>query len=1026
MNRSDSEEEDDDVRRPRQRRRFDNDEDHDRDTTTSTGNRAARLAALAHRRRRQRMELEREVLELMGDNREDYQPVTTPTTTRRRRRTDDDDDDSRTEAEDDNEEYEADNQDDDGDNEEEEEGEDLMENMMGDYQRIEALDTYGTEGIDDTEYEAMDREARQAAEREIARRSQKRSEGFYGTLYEENDEDEEARQARRGMFAASRIEVQDEQDMAEEEEEEEEDLDGEDPVNLEAFDVGLREWIAQDRTRKEIQRRFRKFLKHFSSETNYGNHHRSNATTSKYEQAIRQMAAHNRSSIVISYMDLMESEPILAYWLADAPKDMLEILHEAATRHTLSLFPSYKDIVHTAIFVRIADIPILDGIRDLRISHMDCLVKTAGVVTRRSAVFPQLSTAYYQCTQCKTTQGPFSMDTTTAASGSPDAAAEFHAPEQCDKCKNFNFRLHPTLCRYRNFQRWLVQESPGSVAPGRVPRSKEVLASDDLIDTARPGELVEITGIYQHAFDASITHQSGFPVFRTYLTANHVQSREDTGSFHLSETDIRKIQELARDKNIGKRIVQSIAPSIFGHDFCKMALAMSMFGGVAKNEPSSSGNNSSNQRIRGDVNVLFLGDPGTAKSQLLKYAERTAPRAVYATGKGASAVGLTASVQKDPVTKEWTLEGGALVLADQGICCIDEFDKMNEQDRTSIHEAMEQQSISVRESRLNIYLRAPGTVHKILSEYCFAFSLQVSKAGIVTSLQARCAVIAAANPIGGRYDSANTLADNVELTDPILQRFDILCVLQDVVDPVSDERLATFVTKSHMRSVPTREWNEADRQTVDDEDDADRRNIIPQDLLRKYIQYARTHVRPVLRGNAFDQEKVASLYVALRRESAASGGVPIAVRHIESIMRMAEAHAKMHLREYVRDDDMDAAIRMMLGSFIDAQKFSVRRALKRSFAKFITSGEDRAHLLLFILQDLFRKEQLYQVIRQRQRNLPESEIERLDVPLDELEGRARERRIYDVSEFCQSAAFREAGYVLDAQRGIISRAFVAA
>jgi DNA replication licensing factor MCM2 len=295
------------------------------------------------------------------------------------------------------------------------------------------------------------------------------------------------------------------------------------------------------------------------------------------------------------------------------------------------------------------------------------------------------------------------MDTTaTAASESPDAAAaEFNAPEQCDKCKNFNFRLHPTLCRYRNFQRWLVQESPGSVAPGRVPRSKEVLASDDLIDTARPGELVEITGIYQHAFDVSVTQQSGFPVFRTYLTANHLQSREDAGSFHLSETDIRKIQELARDKNIGKRIVQSIAPSIFGHEFCKMALAMSMFGGVAKNEPSSGGNtNSSNQRIRGDVNVLFLGDPGTAKSQLLKYAERTAPRAVYATGKGASAVGLTASVQKDPVTKEWTLEGGALVLADQGICCIDEFDKMNEQDRTSIHEAMEQQSISVRDSRL--------------------------------------------------------------------------------------------------------------------------------------------------------------------------------------------------------------------------------------------------------------------------------------------------------------------------------------
>jgi DNA replication licensing factor MCM2 len=197
--------------------------------------------------------------------------------------------------------------------------------------------------------------------------------------------------------------------------------------------------------------------------------------------------------------------------------------------------------------------------------------------------------------------------------------------------------------------------------------------------------------------------------------------------------------------------------------------------------------------------------------------------------------------------------------------------------------------------------------------------------------------------------------------------------------------------------------------------------MIPQDLLRKYIQYARTNVRPVLRGNTFDQEKVASLYVALRRESAASGGVPIAVRHVESIMRMAEAHAKMHLRDYVRDDDMDASILMMLGSFVDSQKFRVRRALKRSFANFLTSGEDRAHLLLHILQDMLRKEQMYQVIRQRQRNHQDDMIETLDVPLDELESRARERRIYDVTEFCKSEAFQDAGYVYDERRRIISR-----
>lgn len=317
---------------------------------------------------------------------------------------------------------------------------------------------------------------------------------------------------------------------------------------------------------------------------------------------------------------------------------------------------------------------------------------------------------------------------------------------------------------------------------------------------------------------------------------------------------------------------------------------------------------------------------------------------------------------------------------------------VNEQDRTSIHEAMEQQSISV------------------------------SKAGIVTSLQARCSVIAAANPIGGRYDSSNTLSDNVELTDPILQRFDILCVLQDEVDPVVDERLASFVTSSHMNAVPTRDLHNS--EAILEESVVQKEGIIDQGLLRKYIQYARTNVKPDLRGNAFDQEKVASLYVALRRESANSGGVPIAVRHVESIMRMAEAHAKMHLRDYVRDDDMDAAIKMMLESFIVAQKFSVRRSLRRSFSKYITSGEDRAHLLLHIIGDMMRKEQMYQVIRLRQRKQSEDMLETLEVPLDELDARARERRIYDVTDFCKGPSFLEAGYQLDENRGVIMRPLI--
>jgi len=243
----------------------------------------------------------------------------------------------------------------------------------------------------------------------------------------------------------------------------------------------------------------------------------------------------------------------------------------------------------------------------------------------------ELQSAYYQCIGCGRAQGPFRVD------GVGSDLAELHMPEMCpnDDCEATHFKLHPTLSRYRNVQRVNLQETPGSVPPGRVPRTKEVLLADDLIDISRPGEEIEVAGVYEHTFDSSLTLKSGFPVFSTFINANHVTKREDASSAsHLTEGDIRRILELGRDPKIGERIVKSIAPSIYGNDFCKMALALSLFGGVPKNVNDK-------HRIRGDVNVLFLGDPGTAKSQLLKYAENTAPRAVYSTGKGASAVGLT-------------------------------------------------------------------------------------------------------------------------------------------------------------------------------------------------------------------------------------------------------------------------------------------------------------------------------------------------------------------------------------------------
>jgi DNA replication licensing factor MCM2 len=333
-----------------------------------------------------------------------------------------------------------------------------------------------------------------------------------------------------------------------------------------------------------------------------------------------------------------------------------------------------------------------------------------------------------------------------------------------------------------------------------------------------------LTGVYRQNLDLSLNRKHGFPVFSTVFEANSITKKEDhLASFYVSDEDEQLIRQLAADPNIAEKIIASIAPSIFGHEDIKTALALSLFGGIPKERQ--------HHRIRGDINVLIMGDPGTAKSQFLKYAEKTAQRAVYTTGQGASAVGLTAAVRHDPLTREWTLEGGALVLADNGICLIDEFDKMNDKDRTSIHEAMEQQSISI------------------------------SKAGIVTSLQARCAVIAAANPLRGRYDPSLSFAQNVDLTEPILSRFDILCVVRDQVDLVEDEKLARFVVNSHiLSSVDETERVEGPSQTNKDK-------ALPQEILRKYIYYAKRNCSPKLTNVESARKKISKLYADLRQAS---------------------------------------------------------------------------------------------------------------------------------------------------------------
>ncbi|KAK4162643.1 DNA replication licensing factor mcm2 [Cladorrhinum sp. PSN259] len=651
----------------------------------------------------------------------------------------------------------------------------------------------------------------------------------------------------------------------------------------------LTDWVSQPAVQRTIKREFKAFLTEYTDESG----------SSVYGNRIRTLGEINAESLEVSYEHLSTSKAILAYFLANAPAEMLKLFDEVAMDVVLLHYPDYERI-HAEIHVRIFDLPVHYTLRQLRQSHLNCLVRVSGVVTRRTGVFPQLKYVKFDCGKCGVTLGPFQQESNVEVKIS-----------YCQSCQSRGpFTLNSEKTVYRNYQKLTLQESPGTVPAGRLPRHREVVLLWDLIDKAKPGEEIEVTGIYRNNYDAQLNNRNGFPVFATILEANNVvKSHDQLAGFRMTEEDEHEIRRLSKDPHIVDKIINSIAPSIYGHTDIKTAVALSLFGGVAKNTRGA-------HHVRGDINVLLLGDPGTAKSQVLKYVEKTAHRAVFATGQGASAVGLTASVRRDPLTSEWTLEGGALVLADKGTCLIDEFDKMNDQDRTSIHEAMEQQTISI------------------------------SKAGIVTTLQARCGIIAAANPIGGRYNSTIPFSANVELTEPILSRFDILCVVRDTVEPEEDERLARFIVGSHSRSHPLSNSQGATQNgdSMDVEPDSVAPEIptqngdrpkegeIPQTLLRKYILYAREKCSPKLYH--MDEDKVARLFSDMRRESLATGAYPITVRHLEAIIRISEAFCKMRLSEFCSAQDIDRAIAVTVDSFVGSQKVSCKKALARAFAKY--------------------------------------------------------------------------------------------
>ncbi|XP_046389557.1 DNA replication licensing factor Mcm2 [Ischnura elegans] len=850
--------------------------------------------------------------------------------------------------------------------EEEEDGEELFgDNMEADYAPRPSLDRYEASVVDDDDYDVISQTDRAAAEMAMRRRDREAGllmrRGDRELIYEDSDDEDVPRRKRRMQDKAATGDV-DEAELIESIE------------NLEdTKGYSTKEWVSMLGPRTEIANRFKSFLRTF---VNPKGHY-------IYKDRIRRMCESNQSSFVVEFPILACKEQILAYFLPEAPLEMLAIFDEVAKELVLNIYPQYER-VSSEIHVRISELPLIEELRTFRKIHLNQLVRTVGVVTASTGILPQLSVVKYDCNKCGYVLGPFAQSQSNEVK-----------PGSCPECQStgpFMVNMEQTL--YRNYQKVTLQECPGRVPAGRIPRSKECILLGDLCDRCKPGDEVDITGIYTHSYDGSLNTEHGFPVFSTVILANHVEARDARAAAQaLTDEDVAAVTRLAKDRNVGERIAASIAPSIYGHGYIKKALALSLFGGEPKNPGMK-------HKVRGDINVLICGDPGTAKSQFLKYVEGVAPRAIFATGQGASAVGLTAHVHRNVASREWTLEAGALVLADRGVCLIDEFDKMNDQDRTSIHEAMEQQSISI------------------------------SKAGIVTSLQARCSVIAAANPIGGRYDASMTFSENVNLSDPILSRFDILCVVRDEVDPMRDQRLARFVVRSHIKHHPTKSstnptsapttpapHRDGDGTTLEDEALAEDAEVpskiepIPQELLKKYLIYARENVHPKLQN--MDQDKVARMYSDLRQESLVTGSLPITVRHIESMIRMAEANARMHLRDYVQEDDVNMAIRMVLESFVETQKYSVMKSMRNAFQKYLSYKKDHSELLYYILRQLTLDQISYL------RCFQGTNATVIEVSEKDLLDRARLINIYDVKQFYESRIFKMNNFSYDAKRKII-------
>lgn len=586
----------------------------------------------------------------------------------------------------------------------------------------------------------------------------------------------------------------------------------------------------------------------------------------KYRLMIADVVASypEKRSIYVSYEDIDSYNTDLAIFFIDNPDRCLNKGKEVIKS---SLPPTWdnKDKVN----LRITDLPrdAKVDIRQLRAKHLGKLVAVEGMVRKATTVRPRMMHALFRCARCGAeiweTQASVIMKEPLMCSN-PDGS--------CNKQATFNLDVKDSI--YIDTQKIEIQESPEGLRGGAQPERITGFVEDDIAGVITAGNRITLNGIIRSVEKPDRDRSTVFEIFIEVLSIEFEEHEYD--EIQITEEDEFQILEMSRDPLLFEKISSSISPTIHGLEKVKSAIALQLFGGCNKEMDDGT-------TIRGDMHVLLVGDPGVAKSQILRYMSSLAPRGIYASGKSASAAGLTAAAVKDEFGDgRWTLEAGALVLADKGLACIDELDKMTTQDRSSLHEAMESQRISV------------------------------AKAGITATLQCRCSMLAAANPKFGRFDLVGeSITSQIDLPPALLSRFDMIFALTDKPDPQKDREITAHILKVHRRGEVSQLREDSPMLIGVDvkkirEDTSSIKPVYGQEVLRKYVAYSKRIV-PVMSDEAVTI--IENNYLGIRAGGANdNASVPITARQLEAYVRLSEASARMRLSPVVEKEDAQRSV----------------------------------------------------------------------------------------------------------------------